>query len=137
MDRLSKAFLNCEKLQQHVKFLLAKGASTKIYNRNLLYHGYIPLNEDGSFMKSRSTVPASMAVPSMIFWRATSARLLWAYRSAKKTLGRDIMWYIWLNPIPRSLARTKMATFERYFLAEKETHTERRTRITAIWRMKP
>ena len=51
MERLERAFLNCEKLQQHMRFLLAKGSLYKVYNGNLLYHGCVPLNEDGSFTK--------------------------------------------------------------------------------------
>lgn len=49
MERLAAAFQNCEKLQQHMRFLLAKGSLYKVYNGNLLYHGCIPLNRDGSF----------------------------------------------------------------------------------------
>ena len=49
MNRLVKAFQSCEKLQRHMRFLLNKGSLYKIYNSNLLYHGCIPLNEDGSF----------------------------------------------------------------------------------------
>ena len=49
VDRLVFAFVNCEKLQKHMQFLLKKGSMYKIYNRNLLYHGCIPMNEDGSF----------------------------------------------------------------------------------------
>ena len=49
MERLERAFMNCEKLQQHMKFLLAKGSLYKVYNNNLLYHGCVPLNKDGTF----------------------------------------------------------------------------------------
>ena len=48
MDRLEKAFMHCEKLQDHMKFLLTKGSLYKVYNGNLLYHGCVPLNIDGS-----------------------------------------------------------------------------------------
>ena len=48
MNRLEHAFANCEKLQQHMRFLLTKGGLYKVYNDNLLYHGCVPLNEDGS-----------------------------------------------------------------------------------------
>lgn len=49
MVRLQKAFMKCEKLQRHVRFLYAKGGMYKIYNGNLLYHGCMPMNPDGSF----------------------------------------------------------------------------------------
>ena len=48
MERLDSAFRNCEKLQNHVRLLLDKGGLYKTYNGNLLFHGSIPLNEDGS-----------------------------------------------------------------------------------------
>ena len=49
MERLETAFRNCEKLQNHMRLLLDKGGLYKIYNGNLLFHGSIPLNEDGTF----------------------------------------------------------------------------------------
>ena len=49
MVRLQQAFMKCEKLQRHVKFLYAKGGMYKIYNGNLLFHGCVPMNPDGSF----------------------------------------------------------------------------------------
>ena len=48
MDRLERAFLGCEKLQEHMRLLLTKGGLYKVHNGNLLYHGCVPLNEDGS-----------------------------------------------------------------------------------------
>lgn len=51
IDKLTASFKNCEKLQRHVSFLYAKGSMVLTYNNNLLYHGCIPLNEDGSFME--------------------------------------------------------------------------------------
>ena len=53
MERLTCAFLNCEKLQKHMRFLLNKGSLYKVYNNNLLYHGCVPLCEDGSLKTVR------------------------------------------------------------------------------------
>lgn len=53
VDRLVTAFINCEKLQKHIRFLYTKGSLYKVYNGNLLYHGCVPFNEDGSFKKVR------------------------------------------------------------------------------------
>ncbi len=50
VERLKTAFVNCERLQKHVRFLLTKGSLYKVYNGNLLYHGCVPLNEDGTFI---------------------------------------------------------------------------------------
>ena len=48
MDRLVHAFVGCEKLQEHMRFLLAKGGLYKVYNNNLLYHGCVPLDAKGN-----------------------------------------------------------------------------------------
>ena len=53
MERLQSAFLKCEKLQRHVRFLYTNGSLYKVYNGNLLYHGCVPLNNDGTFRKVR------------------------------------------------------------------------------------
>ena len=49
MDRLERAFCNCEKLQQHMNLLLNKGSLYKVFNNNLLYHGCLPMDENGKF----------------------------------------------------------------------------------------
>ena len=51
MERITQAFLNCEKLQRHVRFLFTQGSLYKVYNGNLLYHGCVPMNEDGTFTR--------------------------------------------------------------------------------------
>ena len=124
MERLERAFMNCEKLQQHMKFLLAKGSLYKVYNNNLLYHGCVPLNKDGTFKKVE------------IYGKRYKGKALYdildnyvrkgfvAVDKAEREKGRDMMWYIWLNENSPLFGKDKMATFERYFLAEKETHKE-------------
>ena len=124
MERLERAFMNCEKLQQHMKFLLAKGSLYKVYNNNLLYHGCVPLNKDGTFKEVE------------IYGKRYKGKALYdildnyvrkgfvAVDKAEREKGRDMMWYIWLNENSPLFGKDKMATFERYFLAEKETHKE-------------
>ena len=68
MERLAAAFQNCEKLQQHMRFLLAKGSLYKVYNGNLLYHGCIPLNRDGSFKAVDIYGQTTRAKASMSVW---------------------------------------------------------------------
>ena len=126
MDRLERAFLGCEKLQEHMRFLLSKGSLYKVYNNNLLYHGCVPLNEDGSLKKVS------------LFGKTYKGRSLYdaldryvrkgffAMDGKSRQDGKDIMWYIWLSPNSPLFGKDKMATFERYFLAEKETHEEKK-----------
>ena len=124
MDRLEKAFVNCEKLRSHMRFLLTKGGLYKVYNDNLLYHGSVPLTSDGELKEVE------------IYGRGYKGRELYdeletyvrkgffALDEKEKQDGKDIMWYIWLHSDSPLFGKNKMATFERYFLAEKETHIE-------------
>ena len=126
MDRLEKAFLHCEKLQRHMRFLLNKGGLYKVYNNNLLYHGCVPLTADGELM------------PVRIYGRFYKGRGLYeelesyvrkgfyALDEKEKERGRDMMWYIWLGEGSPLFGKDKMATFERYFLEDKETHKEKK-----------
>ncbi len=124
VERLGTAFVNCGKLQEHVRFLYTKGSLYKVYNGNLLYHGCVPFNEDGSFKKVR------------VFGQAYSGRELYdvlenyarkGYYSIdpeEKQKGLDILWFIWKNANSPVFGKSKMTTFERYFIADKETHKE-------------
>ena len=44
----------------------------------------------------------------------------------ERARGRDICWYIWLHQNSPLFGKDKMATFERYFLTDKETHREKK-----------
>ncbi len=124
MDRLERAFLNCEKLQQHMKFLLAKGSLYKVYNNNLLYHGCVPLNEDGTF---RAVEIYGKKYKGKALYDILDNYVRKGFVSMdmeERERGCDLMWYIWLHENSPLFGKDKMATFERYFLAEKETHRE-------------
>lgn len=125
MERLRQAFMRCERLQHDVRFLFAKGGLYKIYNSNLLYHGCVPLDEDGNFSRVE------------IFGQQYSGKALYdvldnyarkgyygARKSEDRKKGQDILWYIWTGPNSPVFGKDKMTTFERYFIAEKEAHIE-------------
>lgn len=126
MERLEQAFTGCEKLQQHMRFLLTKGGLYKVYNNNLLYHGCVPLDAKGQLKEVE------------VFGKKYRGRALYdvldsyvrkgffALDEKERQDGKDIMWYIWLHPDSPLFGKNKMATFERYFLAEKETHVEKK-----------
>lgn len=124
MERLERAFMNCEKLQQHMKFLLAKGSLYKVHNGNLLYHGCIPLEEDGSF---RDVELWGKTYRGKALYDALDGYVrkgFVAVNDEERERGKDTMWYIWLHEDSPLFGKHKMATFERYFLEEKETHRE-------------
>lgn len=124
MQRLEQAFVGCDKLQRHMKFFLDMGGLYTIYNGNLMFHACVPLNDDGSLMEVD------------VFGSKHKGRELYdvmeryvrdAFTSddedARKR-GRDLMWYMWLGAGSPLFAKSKMATFELYLIAEKEARKE-------------
>lgn len=124
VDRLRHAFVHCEKLQRHVRFLFSKGGLYNVYNSNLLYHGCVPVDSAGNF-KEVNVYGKKYSGKALYDILDTYARKgFYSQNREERRRGRDIIWYIWAGPNSPVFGKDKMATFERYFLAEKETHTE-------------
>ena len=126
MERLQKAFIHCEKLQRHMRFLLNKGGLYKVYNNNLLYHGCVPLTENGELKSVRVYGHSYNGKELYEAMESYVRKGFYALDPREKERGRDLMWYIWLGEGSPLFGKDKMATFERYFLAEKETHKEKK-----------
>lgn len=126
MVRLQQAFMQCEKLQRHVRFLYAKGGLYKIYNGNLLYHGCVPLNEDGSFagVEVYGKLYSGKALYDILEYYAR--RGYYAKDNKERAAGQDIIWYIWAGEGSPVFGKEKMATFERYFIKDEEIRKERK-----------
>jgi fructose-1,6-bisphosphatase-3 len=127
MDQLKSSFMNSQRLQKHIDFLFTRGSMYLTYNSNLLYHGCIPMSKDGRFEKFE------------IEGKRFSGKLLCDYfdRVARKAYfnrslkmeqypGLDYLWYLWCGPMSPLFGKMKMATFERYYIEDKETHKEGR-----------
>ena len=126
MERLQSAFLNCEKLQRHMKLLLNKGNLYKVYNGNLLYHGCVPLNEDGSF---REVSVFGKPYKGKALYDALEVYVRKAYFALdpeERRRGQDICWFIWTGPNSPLFGKDRMTTFERYFVEDKKTHVEKK-----------
>lgn len=126
MERLEKAFQNCEKLQRHMRFLLNKGGLYKVYNHNLLYHGCVPLTETGELKSVRLYGHSYKGKGLYEAMESYVRKGFYALDPKEKERGRDMMWFIWLSEGSPLFGKDKMATFERYFLADKETHKEKK-----------
>ncbi len=124
VDRLVTAFINCEKLQKHIRFLFTKGSLYKVYNGNLLYHGCVPFNEDGSFKKVRVFDQEYSGKELYDVLEHYARKGYYSIDSAEKQKGLDILWFIWQNANSPVFGKSKMTTFERYFIADKATHKE-------------
>ena len=132
MERLEQAFMGCEKLQQHMRFLLNKGGLYKVYNNNLLYHGCVPLDEEGNLKEVEVFGKKYRGRELYDVLESYVRKGFFALDKKERQDGRDIMWYIWLHPDSPLFGKNKMATFERYFLAEKETHVEKKNPYYAL-----
>ncbi|MCI9530384.1 MAG: fructose-1,6-bisphosphatase [Lachnospiraceae bacterium] len=124
MERLVTAFANCGKLQEHIRFLYAKGSLYKVYNGNLLYHGCVPFNEDGSFKKVQVFGQAYSGKKLYDVLENYARKGYYSIDPQEKEKGLDILWFIWQSANSPVFGKYKMTTFERYFIADKETHEE-------------
>lgn len=125
IEKITAAFKNCRRLQKHVQFLYAKGSMFLTYNGNLLYHGCIPLHEDGSFMemelRNKNYSGRALLEQFEILTREAYVR---PAGTKEKKYACDIIWYLWTGAISSLFGKSEMTTFERYFIADKTTHTE-------------
>ena len=126
MERMVLEFAHSEKLQRHVQFLYSAGGMYLRCNGNLLYHGCIPMEKNGDF--AAVPVHTDEALRGREAIDAADVKARQGYFSTPGTLeredGQDFLWYLGSGPNSPLFGKDKMATFERYFLAEKETHKE-------------
>lgn len=127
MDKLVLSFTNSKKLQQHVRFLFSKGSLYLAHDGNLLYHGCIAMNDDGEF-RAFNVDGKSFAGKEFLDRVDRLARQGYfaTDNPAQKQYGMDAMWFLWCAPMSPLFGKEKMATLERYFLADKATHAEKR-----------
>lgn len=123
--KLMDNFTNNSKLHKHIRCLYSKGSLYLVKNGNLLFHGSMPLNEDGSFReisiqgkkyKGRSLFDKVDQLVRDAYYLDSDPKM--------QEFARDYMWYLWCGPNASPFDKSKMATFERYFLADKDTHKE-------------
>lgn len=122
--QLQKSFLKSEKLQRHTKMLFDRGSVYSVYNNNLLYHGCIPMNEDGSFM-SLKIDNGSYTGRELLDVCDTYARQGFFSPNPKiREFGQGVMWYLWAGKDAPLFGKEKMATFESYFIDDKSAAAE-------------
>lgn len=125
IDSLRRSFRISERLQRHISLILSRGSMYRITNGNLLFHASIPLNADGTLKDVRIG-------DEVLQGRALMDRIEQIVRTAyddsatpdERAAARDFFWYLWSGPDSPLFDKGKMATFERYFVADKSTHDE-------------
>ena len=126
MKKLHHSFRVSEKLQRHIKTILSHGCMYAIYNNNLLFHASVPMNQDGT-LKEVEIMPGVTCSGRVLMKKiGMMIRSAFAYDTPmeEKRYAKDYFMYLWCGKDSCLFDKAKMATFERYFLAEKETHVE-------------
>ena len=125
LDKLVASFRQSAKLQQHVRFLYAKGSVYHIENGNLLYHGAVPMTEKGAFAAEQFEGRLYAGRALMDYCDERARRGYYAPEgSAARQSGQDFLWYLWCGRLSPLFGRSAMTTFERLYVADKATHTE-------------
>ena len=125
MRTLQMSFKHSTNLQRHARFLYSHGGMYKRCNSNLLYHGCIPMKENGEFdeLKINGIIYSGKRLLDYIEDIVNMAYFL-PDDDPMKEWCMDFVWYLWCGPKSPVFGKDKMATFETYFVAEKSTHKE-------------
>lgn len=127
IELLCRSFAESERLQRHVQFLYAKGGIYHIENGNLLFHGAVPLTESGSFALETFECKSYAGRELMDYCDRRARRGYFAAEGSEERLrGGDFLWYLWCGKLSPLFGRSKMTTFERLFIQNRETWEEKK-----------
>ena len=126
MKKLHHSFSVCEKLHKHIKVMLLHGCMYAIFNNNLLFHASCPLNADGSLREVEIYPGKKYSGRDLMHHPGMQIRTAFQQDSDpdEKAYAIDYFLYLWCGPDSPLFDKSKMATFERYFITDKETHKE-------------
>ena len=126
MQKLHHSFRICEKLHKHIRTLLSHGCMYTISNSNLLYHASIPLNDDGSLKEVEIYPGIKYSGKELMHNIGMMIRAAFEEPTEdySRDYARDYFLYLWCGKNSPLFDKSKMATFERYFLDDKETYKE-------------
>ena len=120
--RLKDSFKSSRDLNRHIKFLYEKGSMYKTFNDNLLFHGCVPTEENGEFKKVEFLGEKLSGKKYFDKINTVANRAYFDIENNEKEI--DIMWFLWACKDSPLFGKEKMATFESYFIDDKETHKE-------------
>ena len=133
MAYLKSAFMRSEKLQRHAAFLFEKGEMYTVFNRNLLFHGCIPLDDNGDFL-ALDAAEGKRGRELMDYCDRMARQGYFSKEgSPEKRRGKDFLWFLWCGKDSPLCARKKIATFERLLIDYKSTHEEPRNAYYLSW----
>ena len=126
ISRLRHSFAVSEKLHRHIRLMLRHGCMYAVVNNNLLFHASIPLNADGSLKEVE--LPDGKKYKGHDLLHNIGIIIRSSFQNDTEAKERqnaiDYFLYLWCGADSPLFDKSKMATFERYFIREKETHRE-------------
>lgn len=133
LHNLHLSFRHSLRLHKHIQFLYSNGGMYKCCNSNLLYHGCIPMNENGEFeeMVIEGTAYKGKKFLDFINQQVKNA-YIFPENSPEKEKSRDFMWYLWCGAKSPLYGKDKMTTFEHYFI---EDETALREHLNPYYRL--
>ncbi len=125
MEQLKTAFRRSEKLQRHVSFLFSHGGLYRCCNNNLLIHGCVPMNEDGSFL-AMEVDGRKVAGRELLDAIEQTIRRGYAagWNAEEWQTCKDLLWFLWCGRHSPLFGRSHIRTFERLLVADALTHEE-------------
>ncbi len=127
MDRIYQSFISSDKLRRDMQCIYSKGSMYKVCNSNLLYHASMPLTDDGEF---KSVEIKGKSYKGRAYFDKCEELVRQGYFGDDDDEGtqyaKDFMWYMWCGKNSPLFDKDKMATFENYFLTDKEIRTEKK-----------
>ena len=123
--QLTESFRHSEKLQKQIRFLYTQGSLYKIHNGNLLFHGCIPMNADGTLMTFTIGGKERSGRAFMDYVDRLARKAYYDKRgSLERRFGLDVLWWLWAGRNSPIYGRDKMTTFERRFIKDESTWAE-------------
>lgn len=122
IEMLLASFQQSTSMQKHMRLLLEKGSMYLVYNQHLLFHGCLPLKDDGSFLPLEVAGKAYTGKELLNFFEEQIRSGCQNQRTDSSEA--DWIWYCWTGKISPQFGKSAMTTFERYFIADKQTHRE-------------
>lgn len=125
IERLCESFKHSQRLNEHIEFIYQKGELYTIFNSNLLFHACMPMDEEGNF---QTVEFLGKKVSGKAYFDLVNETIRKVYMNKEEQNEDllDIMWFLWISPVSPFFGKDKMATFESYFINDKETHKEKK-----------
>jgi fructose-1,6-bisphosphatase III len=122
LSRLRAAFLHSPSLWRHMTWVERHGSMWERRDRALIFHGCVPVSERGERLSLR--VDGAERSGRDLF-DALSRVVHRAFRE-RAAEDVDMLYYLWAGPLSPCFGKDKMATFESHFVADEETHEEKK-----------